>query len=726
MHILPVPWAVLAGVGMTGHWQDFNDAPDQTRPKPEERLTTDDLKERLHGRLREALFHLLPSGKIRNGKFVVGDVQGNKGDSLCVELSGAKIGMWHDFATGDGGDILSLWGAVHGFDTRSRFPDIVSSVHEWLGEPVRPAPKIRQEEAEDLGAHTAKWDYADANGNLIACVYRYDTPSGKEFRPWDVKARKKRAPEPRPLYNQPAIKNASAVFLVEGEKCADAMIALGICATTAMNGANAPVDKTDWSPLYGKHVTIWPDNDEAGKHYADAVTAKLRTLGVASLSVLIPPEDKPQGWDVADAVAEGMDVPAFLTSAPRMTIPPAAALPAFSVGHLLDDESPMPDDIIAPRVLTPGGLLVLGGAPKVGKTDFLLCWLAYMAAGLPFLGMKPAKPLKIFYFQAEIGYHYLRERLKKISFDPKFMPLVRQNLIITPQVRMLLDEKGVEMVREAILRHVDPRLLDIVAIDPLRNVYDGEGENDNTAMLAFLQDRVERLRFLVNPDLGVILAHHTKKISKKMLEEDPFQGLSGAGSLRSFYSTGMILFRPDEQQSLRQLMFELRNGEGIAPKWVDKIDGRWREMEHHSARLVNKDYGERLDNERRRRHDVILQLLFDEGRKGALYTPSQFCQAFENKAGLGGKHSIRDRIDVLATKGYVKFNKDAAAKSKYGVMCVEGMEVPAGEEAIDPDTGEITTPMRPLPPTHFKEPGNGAILPVENPSVWVYQEEETP
>jgi putative DNA primase/helicase len=122
------------------------------------------------------------------------------------------------------------------------------------------------------------------------------------------------------------------------------------------------------------------------------------------------------------------------------------------------------------------------------------------------------------------------------------MPLVRQNLIITPQVRMLLDEKGVEMVREAILRHVDPRLLDIVAIDPLRNVYDGEGENDNTAMLAFLQDRVERLRFLVNPDLGVILAHHTKKISKKMLEEDPFQGLSGAGSLRSFYSTGMILF----------------------------------------------------------------------------------------------------------------------------------------------------------------------------------------
>lgn len=710
---------------MTGAWNDFNDAPDQTRPKPEERLTSDDLKERLHGRLREVLFHLLPNGKIRNGKFVVGDIHGNKGDSLSVELSGVKIGMWHDFATGDGGDILSLWGAVRGLDVRHRFPDIVSAVREWLGTAARPLPKGKVEESEDLGPHSAKWDYLSAQGDLIACVYRYDTPSGKEFRPWDVKARKHRAPEPRPLYNQPAINNADAVILVEGEKCADALTSLGICATTAMNGANAPVDKTDWSPLQGKHVTIWPDNDEAGKHYADAVIGKLRTLGVSSLSVLIPPEGKPQGWDVADSVAEGMDVPAFLTSAPRMTIPPAAALPAFSVGHLLDDDSPMPDDIIAPRVLTPGGLLVLGGAPKVGKTDFLLCWLAHMAAGLPFLGMRPAKPLKIFFFQAEIGYHYLRERLQRINFDPRFLPFVRQNLIITPQVRMLLDEKGVEMVRDAILRHFDPRLLDIIAIDPLRNVYDGEGENDNTAMLTFLQDRVERLRFLVNPDLGVILAHHTKKIGKKMLEDDPFQGLSGAGSLRSFYSTGMILFRPDEQQSLRQLMFELRNGEGIPPKWVDKIDGRWREMDHHSARLVNKDYGERLDNERRRRHDVILQLLFDEGRRGALYTPSQFCQAFENKAGLGGNHSIRDRIDVLATKGYIKFNKDNAAKSKYGVMCVEGMEVPAGAETVDPDTGEISTDMRPILPTHFKHPQDGAILPVENPSVWVYPEEET-
>jgi putative DNA primase/helicase len=56
-------------------------------------------------------------------------------------------------------------------------------------------------------------------------------------------------PEPRPLYNQPGMVSGRHVVLVEGEKCAQALIASGVVATTAMHGANAPVDKTDWSPL---------------------------------------------------------------------------------------------------------------------------------------------------------------------------------------------------------------------------------------------------------------------------------------------------------------------------------------------------------------------------------------------------------------------------------------------------------------------------------------------
>jgi putative DNA primase/helicase len=371
MHILSVPWAVLAGGGMTGHWQDFNDAPDQTRPKPEERLTTDDLKERLHGRLREALFHLLPSGKIRNGKFVVGDIQGNKGDSLCVELSGAKIGMWHDFATGDGGDILSLWGAVHGLDPAHAFR---RSSAPFMNGSANLSARAQKgtEEAEDLGPHTAKWDYLGRAREPDRLRLSLRHADGKEFRPWDVKARKRRAPEPRPLYNQPAIRTPAPYSLSKAK--------MRGCAASARHLRHHGHERRQRARGQDRLVAALRQacHDLAGQRRGRKTLRRCRRwqaahmLGVASLSVLIPPEGKPQGWDVADAVAEGMDVPAFLASAPRMTIPPASALPAFSVGHLLDDDSPMPDDIIAPRVLTPGGLLVLGGAPKVGKTDFLL------------------------------------------------------------------------------------------------------------------------------------------------------------------------------------------------------------------------------------------------------------------------------------------------------------------------------------------------------------------
>ena len=736
------------------NWLDFNDALPQgfVIPKPEQKLSVEMLKQRLHHQLRAVLLHLFPYGKIRNPHFVIGNVQGDAGESLKIELTGPKIGMWHDFATGEGGDILSLWGAAKGLDHRHEFPEIVSSIHEWLGMPlgtdiysvtdtIQPSAPVLAEPAADLGAQTGRWDYEDAEGNLIACVYRYDTPKGKQFRPWDVKARAYKTPDPRPLYNQRGIAKSEMVIVVEGEKCAQTLIDLGICATTAMNGAKAPFDKTDWSPLQGKHVIIWPDHDKVGQEYGERLIKKLPTiptLGLASLSRVVIPEDKPESWDAADAFEEELDIEAFLQTQTQpinlvldldlVTVPQEGPnVSAFTVNELIKDNSALPEDLIGPRVLTPGGLLVFGGAPKVGKTDLVLNWLFHLAAGLPFLGMTSPRPLKIFYLQTEIMYHYLRERVQKVQIDPNFLPLVKKNLVITPQVRLILDEDGVTRVYNTVSKFFKPNEMDILVIDPLRNVFDAGpsgNENDNRTMMAFLQDRVEKLRAMLNPNAGVILTHHTKKVTKLMVEEDPFQALSGAASLRSFYTTGMLLFKADEKQSVRNLMFELRNGQSIETKLVDKIDGAWQEISYNCERIVQKEYGAKLDAERHRRHDVILQLIFDEAREGHLYTPAQFREAFEGHAGLGGERTIHNRLSVLATKGYIKFNKDKAIsmgiKSKYGIMCVEDMEIPTAMEEVDLDTGEVLPIMKPILPTHFKESQSGAILPVENPDVWVY------
>lgn len=118
----------------------------------------------------------------------------------------------------------------------------------------------------------------------------------------------------------------------------------------------------------------------------------------------------------------------------------------------------------------------------------------------------------------------------------------------------------------------------------------------------------------------------------------------------------------------RQLIFELRNGPRLRSKVINKVDGAWQEIEYCSDQLVNRDYGQKLDAERRCKRDVILQIIYEEAR-------------------AWGKDTIRGRLNVLSTKGYVKFFKDAEnyglsspSRTKYGFLCVEDMHLGTGEE----------------------------------------------
>ena len=151
------------------------------------------------------------------------------------------------------------------------------------------------------------------------------------------------------------------------------------------------------------------------------------------------------------------------------------------------------------------------------------------------------------------------------------------------------------------------------------------------------------------------------------------------------------------------------------PSWLNGNPPPW----------LRKAMGDKLDAERVRKHDVILGMLLDEAAEGRLYTVTQFTEKFENKGGLGGKFTIRDRISVLATNGFVKFLRDGspfgypAVRSRYGYLCVEGMEFSA-PDAVDEETGEVIAAPRSVLPSHYKCPHSGVCLDVENPSVWVY------
>jgi len=152
------------------------------------------------------------------------------------------------------------------------------------------------------GMPDRQWTYVDASGAEVGRTLRWNPPSGKDIRPvakfpegWRHAAMQ----EPRPLFNLPALlaNQESPIYVVEGEKCVDALTALGFLATTSAGGSQA-ARFTDWAPLAGRLVVILPDNDAAGRKYAETVADILDGLGATVVVVVF--EDLAAGGDVAD------------------------------------------------------------------------------------------------------------------------------------------------------------------------------------------------------------------------------------------------------------------------------------------------------------------------------------------------------------------------------------------------------------------------------------------
>jgi putative DNA primase/helicase len=169
------------------------------------------------------------------------------------------------------------------------------------------------------GKPAMTWTYRDGAGRLLGLVWRFDGENGgKEFLPLTYCRRTDGAgmawrfkswPAPRSLYGlqKLAMAPSAAILICEGEKTADAAQRLfpDLVAITSAGGSKA-AGKADWSPLKGRDVVIWPDNDEAGQFYAEEVAHAALNAGAVSAVIIAPPRGKPQGWDAADAETEGL------------------------------------------------------------------------------------------------------------------------------------------------------------------------------------------------------------------------------------------------------------------------------------------------------------------------------------------------------------------------------------------------------------------------------------
>lgn len=307
---------------------------------------------------------------------------GNRG-SKSVDL---RKGTWFDFENNEGGGVVDLVRANEGAGLKS-LPEIMEQrfgIARQMQDKLRPAKYISK-----------VYDYISADGELVYQVVRYEPKTFRQRRPdgnggwlWNMTG-----VEPVPYNLHRIIENDSkAVFIVEGEKCADALTALGAVATTSHGGAKK------WMPelnkyFEGRDVVVLPDADDAGKAHADMVVRSLASCVNSIKCVNLPGlTDKQDVYDWLKNGGTTEELVSLVRAASPVSFNPmeetdtmcsndeAVSSPdvfeTYDINYL---RSMPPVEFLVDGLLTKHGLAVLYGEPGAGKS-FLAIDLALSVA----------------------------------------------------------------------------------------------------------------------------------------------------------------------------------------------------------------------------------------------------------------------------------------------------------------------------------------------------------
>lgn len=244
--------------------------------------------------------HLLPKGKKSAGEWKAGSTSGDEGQSLSVRLTGVKRGLWKDFATDEGGDLLDLWAATRGMsiaeamvdakaflgvrEDRPRREQVAyrrpnqpqckkpkSKVREWLmgrglTEHTIEAFKIGEQIRDDK--HIAVFPYL-RDGELVNAKYR-DVDDKRGMR-------QESGAEPCLFGWHLVDPKVRAIAITEGEIDAMTLYQMGVPALSVNAGAgNHQWIENDWDRL-DRFSEIWVcfDDDDAGRKGSSEVVQRL-------------------------------------------------------------------------------------------------------------------------------------------------------------------------------------------------------------------------------------------------------------------------------------------------------------------------------------------------------------------------------------------------------------------------------------------------------------------
>ena len=274
---------------------------------------------------------------------------------------------------------------------------------------------------------------------------------------------------------------------------------------------------------------------------------------------------------------------------PQANLPPPAiqqtAIRTTDFLTLMTEEVVEEPDMIEPGFLGPGNFALIAGPPKAQKSFLLQEILVACATGSSFLmnTFTATRPLRVFYLQAEMNRKLLRKRAREFKMlTPEDRQMLATNLIVSERFHMILNDGGVKTAIDTIRAAFPTEPPDIIAVDPLANVFDQENENDNAQLMRFLTGRIEAIRQAVNPNAAIIMVHHATKRSAEDMARDPFVAIRGASALRGYYDSAIVIFRANEESKARKVHFELRSGESPEPMQVELVDGRFQNVSSSS------------------------------------------------------------------------------------------------------------------------------------------------
>ena len=458
---------------------------------------------------------------------------------------------YYDFELGEGGGVVDI---VRNYGKVTISGSVAETLEKEFG--------IQRQTQKSLvpKQYISKiYEYYNADGELGYQILRYEPKTFRQRRP-DGKGgwlNSVKDVEPLPYNLMGIMQNPDApIFIVEGEKAADALIKIGFVATTNSGGAgNFKPELADY--FDGRNVVILPDNDNAGEAHADKVKRTLwgraSKIKVVSLSGLPPKGDVvdwlAQGNDAAtlgEAVAKASAVTEQDISAPEPDALPemvadadGAEIVPFEVMTTNQLKAMPPVTWAVDGLVTLHGFTVMYGAPASGKSFLAIDMALSIANGLAWQN-RAVRRGSVLYIAGE-GVGGMGKRVK--AWEAWHGKHDTSNLYVLPTAVNFRDEADIARLKMTIDSIGEQ--FTMVVVDTVARALLGGEENSATDMGLFV-DACDQIK--AHTGSALLAVHHAGKDSAKGMRGSSslLGGVDAAMSITNF--DGIVTLKVEKQK----------------------------------------------------------------------------------------------------------------------------------------------------------------------------------